>query len=274
MATYVVGDIQGCAVEFQALLDQIGFSSRTDRLILLGDLVNRGPASLAVLRWAYRHRDCVDAVLGNHDLHLLAVDAGKAKLKGKDTCADVLAAPDREALLDWLRHRPLLLTVDDYVIVHAGVLPCWELAEARDLCAEVEAELRGPRVHQLLESMYGNAPRAWSPDLQGYERWRLIINACTRMRLVDAEGALDFAFKGELADVPPGLMPWFAWPGRLCRRHTIVFGHWSALGLQVESELISLDTGCIWGRQLSAIRLEDRRVFQTPSRQPVRLEAD
>ncbi|MFC4159764.1 symmetrical bis(5'-nucleosyl)-tetraphosphatase [Chitinimonas lacunae] len=274
MATYAVGDIQGCNDEFQALLGHIGFSSERDRLILIGDLVNRGPDSLAVLRWAYRQRAAVEVVLGNHDLHLLAVAAGKAKLKGKDTCDDVLAAEDRELLLDWLRQQRLLLTLDDYALVHAGILPCWELAEAQVLCAEVEAELRGKAYRDLLGNMYGNSPRTWSPRLQGYERWRLIINACTRMRLVNADGALDFEFKGEPADIPSGLMPWFAWPGRPVERHTVVFGHWSALGLRLEPQLIALDTGCIWGRQLTAVRLEDRRVFQIPSQQPARLGAD
>ncbi|GAB3268973.1 diadenosine tetraphosphatase [Chitinimonas naiadis] len=272
MSTYAVGDLQGCLQELLSLLEQVGFDHGRDRLYLVGDLVNRGPESLAVLRWVHAHQASVRVVLGNHDLHLLAVQAGLARSKGRDTLQEILRADDAATLLDWLREQPLVRREGGFLFVHAGLLPAWTAEQALTLSEEVRQQLRGPTYQDFLAAMYGNQPSRWEEGLQGFDRLRLIVNACTRMRLLDSAGGLDFEFKGELADAPAGLSAWFDAPGRLSRDVTVVCGHWSALGLLVRPDVIALDTGCVWGGSLTAIRLDDGRVSQVPSRQPRSIE--
>jgi len=262
LATYAVGDIQGCGIEFRQLLDQISFNSASDKLWLVGDLVNRGSDSLGVLRLVKSLGDRAITVLGNHDLHLLAVAEGVAELHRSDTLNEILDAPDREELLAWLRRQRLLYIEDDWVMVHAGLLPQWNVAQAQDLAREVETALRGKQAHDFLKHMYGNHPDSWRDDLTGYKRLRVITNALTRMRICSAEGAMEFKFKGEVQDIPADFMPWFEVPGRASETSTIVCGHWSALGLKLTAKVIALDSGCLWGGALTALRLEDRKLFQ------------
>jgi bis(5'-nucleosyl)-tetraphosphatase (symmetrical) len=264
MTTYAIGDVQGCQAALTALLELIGFSPSRDRLWFVGDLVNRGPQSAAVLRYVRGLGDRAVVVLGNHDIHLVASAAGLAKRRADDTFDDVLAAPDRDELIDWLRFRPMAHAEDEYCMVHAGLLPSWPVDQALDLAAEVEHELRVKRYRVFLTELYGSKPAAWSDDLAGMDRLRVIVNAMTRMRFVSIDGVMEFATKGETAKAPPGFMPWFDVPGRASRNATLVTGHWSALGLRVRPDLLALDTGCVWGGALTAVRLEDRRVFQLP----------
>lgn len=264
MATYAIGDIQGCYTEFLRLLEQICFDPAIDRLWLVGDLVNRGPDSVNVLRLIKSLGDAAITVLGNHDLHLLAVAEGAAKLHRSDTLHDILGAPDRDELLTWLRTQRLLYVEGDFVLVHAGLLPSWTVAQAQQLAHEAEAALTGQHYHDFLVHMYGNYPDHWADDLSGYKRLRVITNACTRMRVCTLSGEMEFKFKGEVHNVPEGYMPWFDVPGRASANATVVCGHWSALGLKVSPHIIALDTGCLWGGALSAIRLEDRELFQIP----------
>ncbi|MDK2124024.1 symmetrical bis(5'-nucleosyl)-tetraphosphatase [Parachitinimonas caeni] len=268
MATYAIGDIQGCFRELQALVQQINFRPDQDRLYLVGDLINRGDDSLSVLRWVKQHQGSVFTVLGNHDLHLIAVHAGVGKLHKSDTLSEILEAPDCTLLIDWLRHQPLVIHTSDFLMVHAGLLPCWSVTVASELACEVEHALKAEDYRVFLQQMYGNKPTHWSNALKGEERLRLIVNAMTRMRLTTRNGGLDLSFKGELDDAPKDLCAWFDAPGRQNREHTIICGHWSALGLKLRQDLIALDTGCVWGGPLTAIRLEDRQVFQVPSYQP------
>lgn len=265
MATYAVGDIQGCYTTFTHLLESIGFSPSRDRLWLVGDLINRGPDSLAVLRWARQHEHALRVVLGNHDLHALAVAGGHAEMRHQDTLQPLLAAPDSTELLDWLRTRDMAYGEGEYLMVHAGVLPQWHVRQTLELAAEVEAELRGADYAHFFARMYGNQPDRWDDSLRGMRRLRLITNALTRLRVCTADGAMDFRFKGELPEVPAGLLPWFDVPGRRSLGSTLLFGHWSALGLLLRADVVGLDTGCLWGGQLTALRLEDRRLFQVPS---------
>jgi bis(5'-nucleosyl)-tetraphosphatase (symmetrical) len=264
MTTYAIGDVQGCHAALEALLQHIGFSASRDRLWFVGDLVNRGPQSAAVLRFVRDLGERAVVALGNHDIHLIASAAGLARRRTDDTFDDVLAAPDRDALIDWLRFRPMLHAEDDYCLVHAGLLPSWPVAQAQDLAAEVEHELRVKRYREFLAELYGSRPAAWSDALTGMDRLRVIVNAMTRMRFVSADGVMEFATKGETAKAPPGFMPWFDVPGRASRDRTLVTGHWSALGLRMRPDLLALDTGCVWGGALTAVRLEDRRVYQLP----------
>lgn len=267
MSTYAIGDIQGCFGALQQLLQAIAFNPRADRLWLVGDLVNRGPDSLAVLRWARDLGDRVTVVLGNHDLHLLAVAAGVGKLHRQDTLQPILDAPDCDELLEWLAHRPLLHRQDDWVMVHAGLLPQWTVDTAETLAQEVSAMLAGPQRTRFFQHMYGNQPTLWSDTLTGWDRLRLITNAMTRMRLVTRDGALDLQFKGELEQAPADLLAWFDHPQRQSRGRPIVCGHWSALGLRLSADLLALDSGCLWGGQLSALRLEDRQLRQISCRE-------
>lgn len=267
MSTYAIGDIQGCFGALQQLLQAIAFQPRTDRLWLVGDLVNRGPDSLAVLRWARDLGDRVTVVLGNHDLHLLAVAAGAGKLHRQDTLQPILDAPDCDELLAWLAHRPLLHRQDDWVMVHAGLLPQWTVDTAESLAQEVSTILAGPQRTEFFRHMYGNQPMMWSDTLTGWDRLRLITNAMTRMRLVTRDGALDLQFKGELEQAPADLLAWFDHPQRRSRGQPIVCGHWSALGLRLSADLLALDSGCLWGGQLSALRLEDRQLRQISCRE-------
>lgn len=264
MATYAIGDIQGCFTTLSHLLDEIGFSPVRDRLWLVGDLINRGPDSLAVLRWAKQHDAVLTVVLGNHDLHTLAVAEGFVDAHRYDTLHPLLAAPDRDELLSWLRGRHMAYAEGDCLMVHAGVLPSWRPERALELAREVEAILRGDGYRNFFAHMYGNHPNHWQDDLSGMSRLRVITNALTRLRVCTTEGAMDFRFKGELPDIPEGMIPWFDMPDRKSAVATLVFGHWSALGLIMRDNLIALDTGCLWGGELTAVRLEDRRVFQVP----------
>lgn len=264
MAIYAVGDIQGCYFSFQRLLEHLDFNPDHDRLWLVGDLINRGAGSLATLRWLHAHRDSVTCVLGNHDLHTLAVAEGFVKAHRSDTLDALLTAPDSDTLLTWLRHQPMIHRGEGYVMVHAGLLPQWDIEQALTLGHEVEAVLQGAGYRDFLACMYGNQPDLWQDDLAGYDRLRLITNAMTRLRVCSAEGRIDFRFKGELDQIPAGCLPWFDVPGRLSTDSVIVCGHWSALGLRQRHNLYTLDTGCLWGGQLTAMRLEDRAIFQVP----------
>ena len=264
MATYAVGDIQGCYTELRQLLELVQFDHTTDKLWLVGDLVNRGPESLGVLRLVKSLGDSAITVLGNHDLHLLAVAEGIAELHHSDTLNETLHAPDCDELLQWLRSQRLLHVEGDFVLVHAGLLPGWTVAQALQLAHEVESALQGPDYHGFLAHMYGNHPHHWDDSLVGHRRLRVITNAFTRMRVCTVDGKMEFKFKGEVRDAPAGYFPWFDIPGRASADATVVCGHWSALGLKITPHVIALDTGCLWGGALSAIRLEDREVFQVP----------
>lgn len=264
MARYAIGDIQGCYHSFRQLLDQICFDPDHDRLWLVGDLINRGAGSLATLRWLHAHRGSVTCVLGNHDLHTLAVAEGFVPTHRGDTLDELLTAPDSPTLLTWMRHQHMIYRDEGYVMVHAGLLPQWDIKQALALGHEVEAVLRGPHYRDFLARMYGNQPDHWDAGLQGDDRLRLITNALTRLRVCSPEGRIDFRFKGELDRIPPGCLPWFEVPGRKSADALIVCGHWSALGLVQRENLYALDTGCLWGGQLTAMRLEDRAVFQVP----------
>jgi bis(5'-nucleosyl)-tetraphosphatase (symmetrical) len=262
MATYAIGDLQGCFAPLERLLDQIGFDPARDRAWFVGDLVNRGPDSLACLRFVKSLGDAAVAVLGNHDLHLVCVAEGIQQRKRRDTLEDVLAAPDRDELIRWLRHRPMFHAEGTHALVHAGLLPQWSVERARELATEVEEALRGDGYRAFLERMYGDEPSAWDDSLRGVERLRVIVNAMTRMRVCHDRGAMVLAFKGEPGDARGDWTPWFDMPARRSVDHTIVCGHWSALGLEIRPDLLSIDSGCVWGRCLTAVRLEDRRVFQ------------
>lgn len=260
----LVGDIQGCDDSLQQLLDLSGFSPSRDHLVALGDLVNRGPQSLAVLRRMRALGSSASCVLGNHDLHLLAVAHGVRPAHRQDTLQELLAAPDAAELLDWLRHRPLLVLRDGWCCVHAGLPPEWTLADAQACATEVEQLLQSNEGPQWLHRMYGNEPRRWCRALQGPERWRYTVNALTRMRWVEPDGALDFALKEGPTAVPEGHRPWFDMPGRRAAEQRIAFGHWSTLGLVNQPRLLGLDTGCVWGGALTAARVDgaQREIMQ------------
>jgi bis(5'-nucleosyl)-tetraphosphatase (symmetrical) len=245
------------------------FDPAQDRLWLVGDLVNRGPDSLQVLRFVKSLGDRAVTVLGNHDLHLLAVSEGIAELHRSDTLDEVLGAPDREELLAWLRGQRLLYSEGDHVLVHAGLLPQWSVKQAGKLACEVEVALRGDDYTTFLSRMYGNTPHNWDDELEGYKRLRVIVNAFTRLRVCTPQGEMEFKFKGELEKIPEGYVPWFDLPERKSRKATVIFGHWSALGLKVTPNIIALDTGCLWGGPMTAIRLEDRQLFQVGCKNPV-----
>ena len=264
MSTYAIGDVQGCWVELQRLLESVGFQPGRDRLWLVGDLVNRGPQSLEVLRFVRGLGDAAITVLGNHDLHLLALARGHVKPRDDDTLQAVLQAEDRDELLHWLMQQPLLHREGDTLLVHAGLLPQWDADQAEALAADVQAALRGPEPDRFLSQLYGSQPRAWCDALQGADRLRVIVNAMTRMRFCSASGEMEFASKGEATDAPRGYLPWFEVPGRASAATPVVCGHWSALGLRLAPGLLALDTGCVWGGQLTAVRLEDRKITQVP----------
>jgi bis(5'-nucleosyl)-tetraphosphatase (symmetrical) len=268
MATYAIGDVQGCFDELQALLAAIGFDRRRDRLWFVGDLVNRGRQSLAVLRFVRALGDIAVTVLGNHDLHLITFTAGLAQPREDDTLDDVLAAPDCIELIDWLRGPPMMHIEGEHVLVHAGLLPQWDIAEARALAGEVEAALRGPDHRKFLAGLYGGMPDRWRDGLRGIDRLRVIVNAMTRMRFCTPEGVMEFNSKGDAASAPLGYLPWFDVPGRKSASHTIVCGHWSALGLRIAPKLLALDSGCVWGGRLSAVRLDGRALTQVPCEAP------
>lgn len=266
MKTYFIGDLQGCHDQTLALLDRLrDIADGPYRILFCGDLINRGPDSLATLRLVYRlwQQGLADSVLGNHDLHLLAVVNGIRPEHASDTLSDILAAPDRDELADWLRRRPLALQRDGHLLVHAGLLPQWSTQQALALSDEVSGMLSGDDWISFLRKMYGNEPAAWRDDLLGADRLRCIINAMTRLRFCSADGVMDFKLK-ESGTAPAGSewMPWFEVPGRRSAADTVVFGHWSALGLRIEPNLIALDSGCVWGGKLSAVCLQDRSLVQ------------
>jgi bis(5'-nucleosyl)-tetraphosphatase (symmetrical) len=256
---HLVGDLQGCLDAFERLLAEIGFSPSRDRLMLLGDLVNRGPASAAMLRRLIALDNAAQSVLGNHDLHLLAVALGVRPLHRNDTLADILDAPDRAALLDWLRARPLACVESGWLCVHAGVPPQWSLTDTLERAAEVEAMLRGPALDDFMPRMYGNEPARWDDALAGAPRWRFTINALTRMRFCAADGTLEFRTKEGAGAAPAGHHPWFDAPGRRTAGQPVAFGHWSTLGLIERPDLLALDTGCVWGGALTAVRIDGGR---------------
>lgn len=262
MPTYAIGDLQGCGRQLENLLEVINQTSPDANLIFVGDLVNRGPLSLATLRLIRSLGARAQAVLGNHDLHLLAVSQGIRPAHASDTLDDILNAPDREELLDWLRHRPLALFEQGHLLFHAGVLPQWDAAQTMALAHEVESALQGPDWVDFLRNMYGNAPATWDDGLQGHDRLRCIVNALTRLRFCTPDGAMEFSIKESLSAAPEGYLPWFDVAGRKTAEVTAVFGHWSTLGLTLRPNLIGLDTGCVWGGKLSALRLEDRQLLQ------------
>jgi bis(5'-nucleosyl)-tetraphosphatase (symmetrical) len=269
MALYAIGDIQGCHAEFCQLLDLIAFSPDTDRLWLVGDLVNRGPESLEVLREARRLGNAATTVLGNHDFHLLTVAAGHRRPHRSDTLDAILAAPDRDELVAWLTARPLVVIEGERLMVHAGLLPQWTPATALMLSREVQAMMASENAHEFLGVLYGDEPKAWSDELTGYDRLRVAVNACTRLRFCMADGTMEFREKRGPEHAPDGFLPWFAQPTRLSARMTIVCGHWSTHELLLAPNVLMLDSGCLWGGTLTGVRLDDRRVFQVPSRHPV-----
>lgn len=267
MSTYAIGDIQGCYDALRNLLELIRFDPAKDKLWFVGDLVNRGPQSLEVLRFVKSLGERAVTVLGNHDLHLIIVAEGFGTASKEDTFQQVLDAPDCAELIDWLRRQPLLHVEGDYAMVHAGILPKWDIAQAQELAAEAGAMLRGDDYRKFLKKMWGNEPSRWKKSLQGWDRLRIVINAMTRMRFCTEDGALELnakESKGPLETAPAGCVPWFEVVGRKPLSHTVVFGHWSALGLYCGERLYAIDTGCLWGGNLTALRLEDRALIQLP----------
>ncbi len=256
---WLIGDLQGCGDAFDRLLAQVGFSPSRDGLTVLGDLVNRGPQSLQVLQRMRALGASAEALLGNHDLHLLAVAYGVRPAHASDTLNEILESPERQAWLEWLRARPLALERHGWLCVHAGVNPAWTALQTLTLAAEVQALLSGPDLADFLPRMYGNEPARWDDALQGAERWRHVINVLTRIRFVHADGALDFKAKEGAAAAPPGLVPWFDAPRRASAGTPIAFGHWSTLGLVNQATLLGLDTGCVWGGSLTAVRVDGGR---------------
>lgn len=264
MPTYAIGDVQGCFAELNALLEKIHFHPDRDTLWFTGDLVNRGPQSLEVLRFvkSLGHKHIV--VLGNHDLHLLAAHYGVGRVNHEDTFEEILAAPDRQELMDWLRYRPLVHFNKEmgFIMSHAGLAPAWTAQQAVSLAREVETLLRSDTPAEFLKQMYGNQPDRWDDHLTGIERWRCIINYFTRMRFCHLDGRLNLTYKGEIAGKPDDLIPWFDVADRACVGTKIVFGHWAALNGKTNTpNVYALDTGCVWGNCMTAMRLEDEERF-------------
>jgi len=263
MALYLIGDVQGCDSALQRLLDEISFSASRDTLYLLGDLVNRGPDSAGVLRRLMGYGASVQCVLGNHDLHLLAVAYGARKPHRKDTLSGILDAPDRQSMLDWLRGQrmAILENIDDHevLMVHAGVLPAWTATKTIALANEVETVLRGPDLSNFLHQMYGNEPGRWDNSLTGAARLRVVVNALTRLRFCTPDGQMEFNTTEGAGSAPAGYLPWFDVPGRQTAGIPVAFGHWSTLGWLNRPDVLSLDTGCVWGGCLSALRLGGSR---------------
>lgn len=263
MAHYAIGDIQGCFDEFQTLLSKIDFQFGKDTLWLCGDIINRGPKSLETLRFIMKHEDCIQMVLGNHDLHLLAIAYGNGRLKKLDTIQDILNATDNKIMFEWLRHQPLMLQEKQYLLVHAGLLPQWTAKQALNLAAEVENILSGTHYREFFLNMYGNKPARFYDDLRGMDRMRLIVNVMTRIRAITYDNKLNFDFKSTLNELPNDLIPWFQAAQRQHTDYTIIFGHWSALGLYMKDNVLGLDTGALWGGALTAINLHTHEVIQT-----------
>lgn len=264
MATYAIGDVQGCCDSMEALVARLPFDPRKDRLWFVGDLVNRGPKSVKTLRRIISAGDRAISVLGNHDLHLLAVAAGARKMHATDTLRGIFKTKDAADLIDWLRHRPLAHANRDWLMVHAGVLPQWSVQTCLKLSEEVSKRLRSAHWVDFMHEMYGNSPAHWKDSLKGHDRLRVIVNVFTRIRFLHPDGSIDFQYKSGPKDSPKTLTPWFAVKNRKTIRNRIVFGHWSTLGLINTPRLLSIDTGCAWGRELTAIRLEDRKRYSQP----------
>jgi bis(5'-nucleosyl)-tetraphosphatase (symmetrical) len=268
VATYAVGDIQGCYEEFTRLLDRIDFQLGRDCLWLLGDLINRGPDNVSVVRRVMAMGDSAVVVLGNHDLHFLAVHRGDHTPNRSDTFTDLLDSPLADEVSDWYRHQRFFYRDKKlgFVMAHAGIPHLWKMKQAKELATEVEEVIRGIGCERYFQEMYGNEPNVWRDDLEEMPRWRVITNYFTRMRLVDANGTLDFSHKGALDDAPEGLSPWFAFSRPQPVKQKILFGHWAALeGHTGDDHFIGLDTGCVWGRSLTALRLEDGELFRVNS---------
>jgi bis(5'-nucleosyl)-tetraphosphatase (symmetrical) len=264
MSTYAIGDVQGCYSALMKLLEKINFNPDHDTLWFTGDLVNRGDDSLAVLRYIKNLGDKHIAVLGNHDLHLLAVASGAKAVQPADTLNEILSAPDKAELIEWLCHRPILYIAAafPYVLVHAGLAPMWTLSHARHFAHELEAALRSASRDVLFKQLYGNQPDLWSDKLTGIERLRCLVNYFTRMRFCDAKGRMNLTYKGTIAEKPQDLFPWFDVPNRKNAEAKIIFGHWAALGGETTTpNVYPLDTGCVWGNALTAMRLEDEMKF-------------
>ena len=276
MSTYVVGDVQGCDDELGELLSLIRFDAAADRVYFVGDLVNRGPKSAEVLRRVKRLTDngVADCVLGNHDFFLIMALEGFSKLHDGDTLDQVLRQPDARDLVKWLRHRPLLIEVGRHVIVHAGLLPAWSVADAGTLAHEIEHELRGPYYREFLRTLFGNEPKSWHDDLLGVARHRATVNALARLRFCTPFSEIEFNEKRDASFAPVGFSPWFALPGRRSAGAHVVSGHWSSEGLRLMPNASLIDSGCLWGGALTAMRLDDRATFQVPSQQPMSLLAD
>lgn len=276
MAIYAIGDIQGCYHAFQALLVRIQFNAQTDQLWLVGDLINRGSGSLEVLRWCYANQKSLKVVLGNHDLHALVVAHGIVTAHKGDTLDELLAAEDGHVLLNWLRHQHLVYHEGDYLMVHAGLLPQWSAEQALGYAAEVESALQHENYLHFLQHMYGNQPDHWDEALTGIDRLRVITNAMTRLRICTVQGEMEFKFKGELQDIPGGYLPWFDVPERASQNTQVIFGHWSALGLQQRKNVYALDTGCLWGGKLTAMNIHTKEITQVDSHpldKPVQLKS-
>ncbi|WP_434341405.1 symmetrical bis(5'-nucleosyl)-tetraphosphatase [Motilimonas cestriensis] len=269
MATYIVGDIQGCFPELQSLLELVNFNAQRDELWLAGDLVARGPQSLETLRFVKNLGESAKIVLGNHDLHLLAVSLGYAKQKKKDLTAEIFTAPDCQEILDWLRRQPLIRKHPEhgFIMVHAGISPQWTPDQAIELAQEVHQVLASPQYSDFFANMYGNHPTYWTPDLTGFERLRFIVNVLTRMRYCYQDGSLDFANKQPpLGNTNEALQPWFDVAGKHVGSVPILFGHWAALmGKTARKDVIGLDTGCVWGNRLTMLRWDDQQLFSLPS---------
>jgi bis(5'-nucleosyl)-tetraphosphatase (symmetrical) len=271
MATYAIGDVQGCDDELGELLDLIGFDPTKDRALFVGDLVNRGPKSAEVLRRvrALHAQGAADSVLGNHDFFLIMALEGFSSLHNGDTLDQVLTQPDARDLVDWLRQRPLLIEHGEHVIVHAGLLPAWSVSDARTYAREIERELRGENYREFLRNLFGNEPRTWHPDLVGLARSRVIVNALARLRFCSVFSEIEFKEKRDICHNPKGYEPWFSIAARRSADRHLVAGHWSSEGLRLAPNVSLLDSGCLWGGALTAMRLEDRAIFQVPSRQPM-----
>ena len=268
MSHYAIGDLQGCYAEFIALLNQIQFNPSRDTLWLVGDIVNRGPQSLECLQYCMQHESSVQIVLGNHDLHLLALMHGYGKLKRRDTLDAILNHPQMPKMRDWLRQQPLMRHNDTHALVHAGIHPEWSIAQAQTLANEVAAQIAGSQARAFFAQMYGNHPSQWQPESQGMERQRIITNVFTRMRVLNPDNSLDYDYKETYQHIPTSQRAWFDAPNRQHLSHEIIFGHWSALGYRREKRIWSLDTGALWGEELTAVNIHTGERFTQPSFQP------
>jgi bis(5'-nucleosyl)-tetraphosphatase (symmetrical) len=268
MATYAIGDVHGCFETLQRLLRRVGYAPGTDRLWFVGDLINRGPGSLAMLRWGAEQGDRIVVVLGNHDLHLLARAAGVSEPKRRDNLETVLEAPDRDDLLAWLRSRPLVHREGELLLVHAGLFPEWTADQAESVAREVEERLRGEKAVKLLATVDQKVAARWKESLTGLERAQVALAGLARLRTLRENGRMCHEFSGPPAFAPRGCRPWFAVPGRRSAGATVIFGHWAALGLKIGDGIAALDSGAAWGRELTALRLDDWRIFQEPAQEP------